>query len=256
MKEYLYSYQSITKFASKVSSHSWLLRCDPYPNCNQSLLKSDVTVFPAGFERVGKDSWGSTIRYGRIESPHDIFGYISTGIVRLEDRLSSEDNPKAYYRMGSALTQCSSEMAEQFAVKGLSPNLDSALLLCNKVHSSMEYCQGSTSSKTTAMNALSQGKGVCQDFSHILLALCREAGIPARYVCGLVEGEGETHAWVEVWYNGLWYPIDPTLGDLADPSKYIKIAHGRDAFDCPVNRGLFTGAFAQSTETKVIVERL
>ena len=66
------------------------------------------------------------------------------------------------------------------------------------------------------------GKGVCQDYSHILIALCRKYKIPARYVVGMIIGEGATHAWVEVYYDGCWYGLDPTHNKEVD-DYFIKI---------------------------------
>ena len=81
------------------------------------------------------------------------------------------------------------------------------------------------------------GAGVCQDYSHVLLSLLRMAGMPARYVVGLMQGEGESHAWVEANCRGYWYGIDPTNHLLINES-YIKLAHGRDYGDCMISRGI------------------
>ena len=83
----------------------------------------------------------------------------------------------------------------------------------------------------------------------------RAAHIPARYVNGFIEGEGATHAWVEVYDDGAWWGIDPTHNRPIEWG-YIKLSHGRDAEDCPVNRGVFTGAASQTAEIRVIVEEL
>jgi len=258
MREYLYSYQSITKFQSCVSSHSWLLRPEPCENTRQTIIKSDVTIFPVSSVSRGKDFFGSTILYGRIGPFHSKFGYISTGIVRIEDSLEKDPSPLVIYRMPSALTVMSDDM-KSFLDGMTIPtgDFDKATVICNQVHDAMIYTPQSTGVMTSSSQAFMQRKGVCQDYAHIMIALCRELGLYARYVCGLVCGEGETHAWVEVWHDGSWYPFDPTAGHVEDDQYgYIKIAHGRDASDCPANRGMFTGVTVQETETKVIVEGL
>ncbi len=66
------------------------------------------------------------------------------------------------------------------------------------VHEAISYEHGVTSVTTTAAEALAGGRGVCQDAAHVMIALCRAAGLPARYVSGHLLGEGGTHAWVEV----------------------------------------------------------
>ena len=132
---------------------------------------------------------------------------------------------------------------------------DYALRLSEKIHGYMCYAPGTTQINTTAMEAFQQQKGVCQDYAHILIALCRACGIPARYVNGFMQGTGVTHAWVEVLVNNEWRGIDPTNNQLIEYG-YIKLAHGRDALDCRVNRGVYTGHPTEQTEIRVIVEEL
>ena len=112
------------------------------------------------------------------------------------------------------------------------------------VHSYMTYTPDSTRYDTRAEQAAKGKVGVCQDFSHMLLSLCRLAGIPARYTAGLLIGEGRSHAWVEVAAGGLWYPMDPTNPDIAWDQQII-FSHGRDAVDCKINRGTYYGPSAQ-----------
>ena len=112
------------------------------------------------------------------------------------------------------------------------------------VHSYMTYRPDSTRYDTRAEQAAKGREGVCQDFSHMLLALCRMAGIPARYTAGLLIGEGRSHAWVEVAAGGFWHPMDPTNPDIAWDQQVI-FSHGRDAEDCKINRGTYYGPSAQ-----------
>ena len=77
-------------------------------------------------------------------------------------------------------------------------------------------------------------------------------GIIARYVAGMMLGEGASHAWVEVLHDGIWTGYDPT-NDLIVSDGHIKLSHGRDAWDCAINRGIFLGSANQTTEISVIV---
>lgn len=86
-----------------------------------------------------------------------------------------------------------------------------------------------------------------------MIALCKYAGIPARYVVGLMIGEGSTHAWVEVYVDGGWYGLDPT-NNLHIDDYYVKIAHGRDYDDCIVDKGQFNGITNQQQQVYVRVE--
>ena len=122
-----------------------------------------------------------------------------------------------------------------------------AKLLQEKVHEYFTYSPGSTGIHTTAEEAFDQKQGVCQDYAHVFIALARLKGLSARYVCGLPAGKGATHAWAEVWHDGLWYGFDPTRNCPVEES-YISLAVGRDYGDCPPERGIFTG-FAEQSQT-------
>jgi len=119
--------------------------------------------------------------------------------------------------------------------------------------SRMVYQPGITNVHTTAEEAFALGQGVCQDFAHIYLSLLRLDGINARYVVGMMAGEGESHAWTEVNCKGYWYGFDPT-NQLLVNDQYIKISHGRDYADCIVTRGIFRGAADQAQRITVTVK--
>jgi transglutaminase-like putative cysteine protease len=109
--------------------------------------------------------------------------------------------------------------------------------LCARASRSLTYEWGITNVRTSAAEAISGGRGVCQDFAHIMIAACRAAGVPARYVSGHLVGEGGSHAWVEAliphqdhpgeWAVEAWDPThDRPAGD-----GYVTIAVGRDYAD-------------------------
>ena len=79
------------------------------------------------------------------------------------------------------------------------------------------------------------------------------AGIPARYVAGMLIGEGASHAWVEVYDNERWYGLDPT-NMLEVNEEHIKISNGRDYGDCILNQGIMTGIAKQDQEVEILVE--
>jgi transglutaminase-like putative cysteine protease len=121
----------------------------------------------------------------------------------------------------------------------------------------MSYCPGSTDIGTTAAQAFAARRGVCQDYAHIMLAMLRLAGIPARYVSGHLLGEGATHAWVEAILpdpahpmRAVAVPFDPTHG-VSPGLTYVTVATGRDYGDVAPTSGTFWGARAGSlTATK------
>jgi transglutaminase-like putative cysteine protease len=113
------------------------------------------------------------------------------------------------------------------------------------VSETMTYRPGVTTVETTAAQALAAGQGVCQDYAHIMLALCRLCGLPARYVSGHLLGEGGTHAWVDVLLPAAGRPqqaiavaFDPTHGREAGLS-YVTVAVGRDYRDVAPTSGTY-----------------
>jgi transglutaminase-like putative cysteine protease len=108
---------------------------------------------------------------------------------------------------------------------------------------------GATGVWATARDAFERGEGVCQDFAHLMIALCRTAGLPARYVSGHLLGEGAMHAWVQVLLRderhprlSTWLDFDPTHGRIAS-GPYIAVAVGRDYGDVSPTRGSFTAPY-------------
>lgn len=134
-----------------------------------------------------------------------------------------------------------------------SGNRNAADFYMKQLYRDMKYQPGVTGVSTTAEEALSLRQGVCQDYAHILIALLRMRRIPARYVVGIMEGEGASHAWVEVEEDGLWYAIDPTNNRWVSDG-YVHISCGRDAYDCPMNKGVFIGGGTQTQTVRVLVK--
>ena len=125
----------------------------------------------------------------------------------------------------------------------------------HRVFEHFEYRLGVTAVTTPAAEAWAAGIGVCQDYAHCMLALCRLCGLPARYVSGHVLGEGGTHAWVEVLVRHPQdedalraVPIDPTH-DRRAGLRYITVAVGRDYFDVPPTSGTFDAPYAGELTT-------
>ena len=131
--------------------------------------------------------------------------------------------------------------------------LEIPLFLMNCLYRDFSYRPGATDVSTTAVQAWERRAGVCQDYAHIFLCLCRMAGFGARYVAGMMVGEGATHAWTEVYGDDGWIGLDPTNNCLAD-DNYIKLSHGRDFGDCSIDKGCFKGFAAQRQNIYVKVD--
>jgi transglutaminase-like putative cysteine protease len=132
------------------------------------------------------------------------------------------------------------------------PPLERAARICDRVHSAIRYQAGVTSVRTTAAQALAGGQGVCQDFAHVMLAVCHVIGIPARYVSGHLLGQGGTHAWVEVLApegdQAAAIAFDPCNGRRADNS-YLTIATGCDYSDVAPASGSYVGSSGNTLTT-------
>jgi transglutaminase-like putative cysteine protease len=118
------------------------------------------------------------------------------------------------------------------------------------IYENFEYAKQNTRVDSPIDEALHMRRGVCQDFSHIMIALVRELGIPCRYVSGYLfqlsekrdrSADGATHAWVEALLPDLgWVGFDPTNNTIA-ADRHIRVATGRDYADVPPTRGIFRG---------------
>ena len=134
--------------------------------------------------------------------------------------------------------------AHQTARPGAADPEDTAERICAAVFDVITYEYGVTSVTTTAAEVLAVGRGVCQDFAHVMLALCHLLGLPARYVSGHLLGQGGTHAWVEVIVPRAGHAeaiaFDPCHGHRTD-GGYVTVATGRDYSDVAPTSGSYVG---------------
>ena len=123
-----------------------------------------------------------------------------------------------------------------------------SLAIGRHVFQTFTYTPAATQANTRMIDALRSRRGVCQDYAHVMLAMCRTQGIPSRYVSGYFFNErrqpGEveaSHAWVEIFLPGYgWKGYDPTHDRLAD-TRYVKLAVGRDYADIRPLAGTYRG---------------
>ena len=122
--------------------------------------------------------------------------------------------------------------------------------LSRALHRSFQYVPGATDVGTVASDALAARRGVCQDYTHVMLASLRSLGIPARYTSGYFHprddagdvGSQASHAWVEAWFPERgWIGVDPTNDSVVD-ERYIRVAYGRDYADVAPIKGSYRGA--------------
>ena len=168
--------------------------------------------------------------------------------------------PSGYARPCPPLDELMRELGVD-AVDGRDP-----LTLVNDVaagiNRAFEYVKKSTAVNSPIEVSLEARQGVCQDFSHIMIAAVRALRIPCRYVSGYLyhdalhhdrSAEGATHAWVEVLLPGLgWVGFDPTNGGMAG-NRHIRTAVGRDYADVPPTIGTMKGRAETELQVRVLV---
>lgn len=261
MKKLKFDYRMELRFSCPVTEHRFQLRCIPATGPRQQIVDVEMSLEPAtDLERM-TDSFGSVVVTGYIPEPHDVFSYRVSGIAFVDTENTKPETFKPLYRYDSALTipgPCVERLIETCRARiaalpeDVEP-LSRAREVMDEVYRAFAYTPGATTIRTTAEEALALGAGVCQDYAHVMLAVCRHVGVAARYIAGMLDGEGATHAWVEVFQDGRWIGLDPTHNRLAD-DRYITIAHGRDYRDCMLDIGVFSaGEVKQSQWVNVSV---
>lgn len=226
-----YSYRIESTFSPPIEYHAVKLRAIPMENDFQHIVQQHIKVTPECMLMQGTDGFGNSIQYGHISLQHDSICIESEGVVKCDEYVLQEPVPNDLYLYPTHLTECNEEIRQLGVGR-------SAEDIMHAVHAHMQYGRFVTDNNTTAIEAYGKQTGVCQDYAHLMIAACRASRIHARYVNGLMVGEGETHAWVEAYHDGKWLGYDPTH-DRVIESGYLKFAHGRDVNDCPSNRGRF-----------------
>lgn len=118
---------------------------------------------------------------------------------------------------------------------GLAPGYARVEAIRRWVHERVRFAVGTSSTATTALDTLAEGRGVCRDFAHLMITLCRAINVPARFVTGIDYGADPSlgpcdfHAYVEAFLDGRWYLFDPT--DISPTTGLMRIGTGRDAAD-------------------------
>lgn len=275
MKNLQFHYHMELAFSEPVCSHIYTLKCLPKTTETQKITECSIHILPESKFQEGMDSFGNKMIYGTAKEEHSLFlvdvtGRAVTGVYDAAAAVcdadttgqDGENKEIAVYRYQTPLTRPGERLMDLMKlIRKRAGTAQSGYLYervrayTAAVHESIAYHKGLTNINTTAEEALALEGGVCQDFSHILLSLCREEKIPARYVVGMLMGEGESHAWVEVYDGARWLGFDPT-NNIVVEDAHIKISHGRDYQDCSINRGVFTGAAKQKQSILVEVTEI
>ncbi|MDE0234032.1 MAG: transglutaminase family protein [bacterium] len=254
----------------------------PLRSPGQRLVGFSVKTTPPARLTTEDDPFGNTRHILTLHLDHDSLEVVSTSEVEMEpppalpERLGVSTweevravgaDPKWWDFTGSSPVARPSPALSEF-VKGLGVEprddpLADLIALSEALNDAFEYLPGATSVDSTIDEFLASGKGVCQDYAHVLVAIARSWGVPTRYVSGYLyvtdPGLGQpgsafgaaTHAWAETHLPHLgWIGLDPTNRSLAD-QKYVRIAVGRDYRDVPPTRGVIEGGGDSKLEVDV-----
>lgn len=239
----------------------------------QRLLDLHWTIDPPGDTRHFTDAFGNQVwqidhpEVGRSinclvemrlenHSPYDAEGELLLHGVSPEADPSRVDVLE-YTRLTALVDSSEGLVRLASQVKDRHPHpIGMADALMREIHRRLLYSPGRTHVHTTASEAFAMGCGVCQDYTHIMLSLCRIMGLPARYVSGYLPAEGQMHAWVEVLApdpatgQDLWVAFDPTHNRRCN-EQYVTVAVGRDYQDITPTSGFYTGDPNSMLDVKV-----
>lgn len=255
MKRLHFAFITTVQYSQPVHGHQLALRCLPLNDGSQFLEHYTVKIMPGKLPQPQTDGFGNTVYWCSIAGEHNILRYGSRGVVRVTEPGQPAPMPNPCLRFPGLRTKPGKMLMQMSSAMARGHTLAAADALCHSVHTLLRYRPGATSIYTTAEEALTGGRGVCQDYAHVFIALARLAGWHARYCMGLTVGEGATHAWAELYYNGAWHGFDPTRGCRSD-TGYLRFATGRDAADCPVEQGTFYGLADQTQSVFMRVKEI
>lgn len=251
-------------------------RLQPFSNALQTVDYFLLKVLPAARLRHHYDFYSNTVHHFEIVEPH------TTLLIESHLRITTQppswpgpdDSPWPLARIGEAVleprvfdflqpshyVELSPEVWRLAldATAGITDTWQAALALLRFVRDNFKYESRSTTVHTHMRDVLQERRGVCQDFAHVMIGLCRSLKIPALYVSGYLATEtaSATHAWVEVLLPGAgWVGLDPTHNRPVDET-YIKVAVGRDYDDVPPVAGNYKGTTDRKLEVKVDIRRL
>lgn len=257
-----YEYKMTIRYSTPVDRCYFTIKSIPLDDFRQRSIAYEIGLSPKTRYSESEDSFDNIQIIGSEMMPHDEFVFSIKGLVETNpsnisgginsSKVGMYKYPHGKCIAGDKLTAYKNSIEED--VNKCVDNKEKCKKIMNLIYEKMSYEKGNTSIETTAEEAFELGRGVCQDYAHIYITLLRMFGIPARYVCGLIVGEGESHAWVEAVCHENFVAFDPTH-NIEVTDEYIKLGVGRDATDCAINRGVMWGGGTQTQEINVKVEK-
>jgi transglutaminase-like putative cysteine protease len=253
-------------------------RLTPRSDTRQNVILNRVETIPATRSYRYIDYWGTAVTAFDLHAPHADLTVMSSSVIeterpesaameagwsdlrseavidRFDELLRPTDHTPASKRVASVGKKIAKNHEPQAAV----------VAAAKWVHDELDYLPGTTGVHSSGLDALNEGRGVCQDFVHLSLMMLRSMGIPGRYVSGYLHPkrnaivgdtvEGRSHAWIQAWAGG-WWNYDPT-NDTEITEQYVSLGVGRDYTDVSLLKGIYSGEGATDLDVIVEVTRL
>ncbi|WP_316770921.1 transglutaminase family protein [Streptomyces sasae] len=265
-------------YAQPASSSHNEVRMTPLTLPGQTTLDARVTVSPATSVWSYWDYWGTQVTGFDLMDPHEDLTITASSLVETSAPGPLPTAPTwgelSERAAGSRLlefigpterTTVPKKLVRKArgAAAGLAPH-EAAAAVSEMVADRVAYLPGATGVNTSPAEAWAQRAGVCQDITHLTIALLRGVGLPTRYVSGYLHPEreaelhrpvaGQSHAWIEYW-AGEWCGYDPTNRVRADES-HVVVARGRDYDDVTPHKGVYRGVPGGAPEVSVEFTRV
>lgn len=278
-------YRTVFTYDELVRESQNELRACPISDHRQQLIGYRVSTNPSSRIASSIDYWGTRVDAFGIRAPHLTLEVVAEAAVETSaapmittaPRLEALDDERFVdehweYLQRSAHTHWGDgvrDAAERQRNYVGSDVVSLVLAIHRLVGASITYEPGSTYIGVDVEEILAAGRGVCQDFAHLAVAMCRSVGVPARYVSGYFFAaddatgadsaddvvEVQTHAWFEAAIPGFgWLALDPT-NQREVGLRHVKIGHGRDYDDVPPLRGTVAGTAVHAVDAAVEMRR-
>ncbi|MCC8135484.1 MAG: transglutaminase family protein [Ruminococcus sp.] len=250
MKKVNYTFSTKLTFDNYVYNHSFALRCIP-PECEvQHIISCQLDISPFVPTMQTVDAFGNNVTSGYLKSEHRFLDFEISGSAEINSAAERTDFMPCYAYQ-SKYTKPDDALRSFYAEHKpfcLSEDVfERTAYFSGKLSEVMKYEKNVTDTKTTAAEAFALKKGVCQDFTHIMLSILRMDCIPCRYIAGLACCDGETHSWLELWNGKSWIGYDPT-NNCPVSDDYLILSQGRDFEDCAIDRGVMFGAYTKQLQ--------
>jgi transglutaminase-like putative cysteine protease len=266
------------QYAGEVRSSYNEARITPLTTVDQLVLEASVRVSPSAKVYRYLDYWSSVVHAFDLDLPHTHMSVVGRSVVEtaaprirpLFESWEAIETPEiaddwAELLAPTKIVAADDELAAVAAgIRAATTPATAGSAISDWVRSQLTYVPGTTGVHTSALEAWHGGRGVCQDFAHLTLAVARSLGLPGRYCSGYlhpdpnagigVTVEGQSHAWVELW-AGDWQGYDPTSGQPIG-ERHVLVTRGRDYTDVTPLKGVFNGGPATSLRVAVALTRL